>query len=391
MASFSNLPEDVVVEIMSRLPPESLLRFKCVQKSWHVLIKALVRNPIFVKKHLYNSSNKISCLFFKCSENNITNRQGILTISDDEDSPSRYLTYVAKEFVPSLSLFGSKFYCPRAHCDGIICQFSDRNILLCNPSTMEYKLLPGPCFDDKPLWRIRYVGFGYDAIDDVYKIVRVYRCFGLIRADVFNLGSDCWREFKMKIESGDDELSYYFGEEQVYCKGVYYWMMREVSSLDEKIRSFDMHDEEFHTISLPHHFRKRIFSTKLTQWKGSLALFYYRKSLRLGRNPIEVWFYDNKMDESDLTRHYARWTLFWLALLNFGMSEAHCGRMRLHLAHGAFHQQGLPKFNNHVAVSNSRRSLACVVRDDKAVILIAICRHSDSAIFEGHSVQFVRE
>ncbi|POO01824.1 F-box domain containing protein [Trema orientale] len=369
MASFSNLPEDVVVEIMSRLPTESLLRFKCVRKSSYVLINALVRNPIFVNRHLYNSSNKISCLIFKRCKNNITNQQGILTISSEEDNPSIYLNYVAKEFVPSVSLFGSKFYGPRSHCNGIICQFSDRNILLCNPSTMEYKLLPGPCFDDKPLWKIRYVGFGYDAIDDVYKVVRVYRCFGLIRADVFILGSDCWREIEMKIGSEDDELSYRFGEEQVYCKGVYYWMMRGVPSLDEKIRSFDMHDEEFHTISLPGHFQKRIFIKKLTQWKGSLALFYYRKSLRLGRNPIEVWCYDNKMDESD----------------------SHCGRMRLHLAHGTFHQQGLPEFNIHVAVSNSRSSLACVVRDDKAVILIAICRHSDSAIFEGHSVQIVRE
>ncbi|CAN6586603.1 unnamed protein product [Malus baccata var. baccata] len=38
----------MVVEILSRLPPKSLMRFKCVRRSWCDLIK----NPNFVEKHL---------------------------------------------------------------------------------------------------------------------------------------------------------------------------------------------------------------------------------------------------------------------------------------------------------------------------------------------------
>uniref|UniRef100_A0A3Q7G6Y4 F-box domain-containing protein n=1 Tax=Solanum lycopersicum TaxID=4081 RepID=A0A3Q7G6Y4_SOLLC len=35
------IPEDVVVDILLRLPVESLLRFKCVHKSWRALIKKI--------------------------------------------------------------------------------------------------------------------------------------------------------------------------------------------------------------------------------------------------------------------------------------------------------------------------------------------------------------
>ncbi|OEL25973.1 hypothetical protein BAE44_0013003 [Dichanthelium oligosanthes] len=34
----ANLPHDLVVEILSRLPAKSLCRFKCVSRSWRTLI-----------------------------------------------------------------------------------------------------------------------------------------------------------------------------------------------------------------------------------------------------------------------------------------------------------------------------------------------------------------
>ncbi|EXB67112.1 hypothetical protein L484_000726 [Morus notabilis] len=58
MARFSHLPEEVLEEIMSWLPPESLKRFECVYKSWYFYISALMNNPEFVAKHLCNTKNK---------------------------------------------------------------------------------------------------------------------------------------------------------------------------------------------------------------------------------------------------------------------------------------------------------------------------------------------
>src|ERR1044072_3199964 len=43
----SPLPEELIVEILLRVPARSLLRFRCVCKSW----KTLISNPQFVKDH----------------------------------------------------------------------------------------------------------------------------------------------------------------------------------------------------------------------------------------------------------------------------------------------------------------------------------------------------
>jgi hypothetical protein len=42
------LPKDLSMEILSRLPVKSLMRFKCISKSWC----ALITNPNFITKHL---------------------------------------------------------------------------------------------------------------------------------------------------------------------------------------------------------------------------------------------------------------------------------------------------------------------------------------------------
>ncbi|XP_022722819.1 putative F-box protein At1g47790 [Durio zibethinus] len=46
-------PLEIIVEILSNLPVESLLRFRCVHKSW----KSLITDPFFVKKHLQKTQN----------------------------------------------------------------------------------------------------------------------------------------------------------------------------------------------------------------------------------------------------------------------------------------------------------------------------------------------
>src|SRR4051812_32733503 len=46
------LPEDLVVEILLRLPVRSLLQFKCICKFW----KTLISDPKFAKRHLQIST-----------------------------------------------------------------------------------------------------------------------------------------------------------------------------------------------------------------------------------------------------------------------------------------------------------------------------------------------
>ena len=66
------------------------------------------------------------------------------------------------------------------------------------------------------------VGFGYDYIDNVYKVVRVCGWLGNFRAEVCTLGLDAWRDIVVNqaVESCN-EYSMRTNKE-VRCKGFYY-------------------------------------------------------------------------------------------------------------------------------------------------------------------------
>lgn len=60
------LPEDlIVVDILSRLPVKSLLRFRSVSKTWY----ALITNPNFIKIHLRCTNSDKLITFSHCLEN----------------------------------------------------------------------------------------------------------------------------------------------------------------------------------------------------------------------------------------------------------------------------------------------------------------------------------
>ena len=55
MAAITHLlPEDVIVDILARLPVKSLKRFRCVSLSW----RSLIHSPQFISSHFSFSKNK---------------------------------------------------------------------------------------------------------------------------------------------------------------------------------------------------------------------------------------------------------------------------------------------------------------------------------------------
>ncbi|PON83095.1 F-box domain containing protein [Trema orientale] len=249
MESFSDLPEDILVKIMSWLPPESLFRFKCVQKLWYILITSLVikNDPFFVAKHLRNSNKKTS-IFFRCIKDEKKLQEGFLNIykNDGNNSSSDVLSYAIKYFKPQ----SRKYY------------------------------------DSFPK--------GYDDIDKVYKVVKISGYwFDDLTAQVYTLGiNDSWREIKMREGTDDCDL---FCDKTVCCKGVSYWLLFNVHTFEVIIYSFDMHDEEFRTIPLPDKFQTSSrgyvldWDTSLTELNESLALFYHPKDKYGTVSPIEMW------------------------------------------------------------------------------------------------------
>ncbi|PON47162.1 F-box domain containing protein [Trema orientale] len=292
------LPE-ILEEIFSWLPTQSLMRFKCVSKSWNAFIKSLLKNPEFVNKHLRNIDKKVlsrtTCLVFFCpgSVKWQHPRRGaprrdllkVLTVSHDHNESDR-INYDG-QVLRLPTLFPSELplaHLFRSHCNGIICLANCYDtVILCNPSINECRTLPEPYLTDGVVG----VGFGYDLRPNDYKVVR----FGLdnlvVRAEVYSMGADSWREIEIQCQF--DYPSHV--DKEVFCKGFFYWF---IETEEHIIISFDMFHEVFDSIPLPNNVLRTWDDhfIKLAVWNESVALLSCHRETGF-TNSIEVWVMDD--------------------------------------------------------------------------------------------------
>jgi hypothetical protein len=156
------LPEDLVTEILLWLPVVSLLRCKCVCKSWY----ALITHQNFVAKHILHNKKNSNTLLLVQRRDEITEIDLVSTLSYET------LQVLRSQPLPPPSLFlGS--------CNGLVCLRDDSalRVVLWNPATKETKVVPKsnlPHF--APAGHklgIDGIGFGFDAKTNDYKIVTV--------------------------------------------------------------------------------------------------------------------------------------------------------------------------------------------------------------------------
>ncbi|KAF5938243.1 hypothetical protein HYC85_025749 [Camellia sinensis] len=162
-----NLPEDVVNEILSRLPVKSLLRFKCVCKYWYTLIKSLD----FISKHFNQENNNVRLLVH-------------YYISDiDRYAIAFFLNETLVGIPPLLENFDHlQIPDPMRHVVGPIDDiflvytygYSDGNrMALWNPAMREFRLFHvlEPIFPPNFHVVVNVVGFGLDPLTRDYKII----------------------------------------------------------------------------------------------------------------------------------------------------------------------------------------------------------------------------
>ncbi|TMW81432.1 hypothetical protein EJD97_009687 [Solanum chilense] len=173
-----NLGDDVITCILSKLPVESLQRFKIVQKSWC----SIINDPNFIKLHIDDSSSDI-------------NRQKILLISS-KITPSPCLKYnmlafnIGTTHASSLSVNSQVVslnppnylmsrdisYPLVSSCNGLLCMVYNFAIFIWNPAIRKYKTVQKThryismlCEFESTLY-----GFVYDSICDDYKIIAIF-------------------------------------------------------------------------------------------------------------------------------------------------------------------------------------------------------------------------
>ncbi|KAK4717186.1 hypothetical protein R3W88_015524 [Solanum pinnatisectum] len=170
-------------EILSWLPVKSLLRFKCVSKSWDI-----TRDPYFRTKHQSRHEvNSQRFLLLRAKFDIYTSYFHDLysTSSLSSLDDVQRIDYLSSNWYPSVDILCGS-------CDGlvlILVLHRHDYLLLWNPSTRESIQLPFPIFGI----RNSTFGLGYDPTIDDYKILTIHHEKSQTQCGILALRSGSWR------------------------------------------------------------------------------------------------------------------------------------------------------------------------------------------------------
>lgn len=236
------------MNILSRLSVKCLLRLRCVSKPFC----SLIDSQKFVKTHLNRSIetdfNLSVILSYTPAPMISCSRYGqgkIFSASLDSLNIAVELDHPFKNCTGETPIIDT--------CNGLIALKNGENdIALWNPSTKKHVLLPKfwSDFDD---YADLVDGFGYDAVSDDYKVVRLIQ-FGRGKVEyteiaVYSLKSNSSRRIRV-------DFPYYFSHPRdgTFARGHVHWLvLSEPEGYNEDlIVAFDLKSEEFFEVPLPH-------------------------------------------------------------------------------------------------------------------------------------------
>ncbi|XP_059648000.1 F-box protein CPR1-like [Cornus florida] len=193
-----HLPEDILIQILVKLPAKSLLRFRSICKSWC----SLISHPSFIDAHLKhqtsssNNNNSYLLLRYKPDIHNKKSK-ALYSIHHDDESFRQYFQPELPEQFKSSDIYGT--------CNGIVCLsesplIPSSDIYLWNPALRRMKTLPTPHKVD--LLGTAFVAFGLDCCGNDYIVMKIVSFPPDInnpfntsfRLDVYSLSTNSWRK-----------------------------------------------------------------------------------------------------------------------------------------------------------------------------------------------------
>ncbi|XP_022142598.1 F-box protein CPR30 [Momordica charantia] len=238
-----DVPMELVVDIICRLPAKSILRFRRVSKTW----KCLIDCSDFVNLQLKKSIETRTHLRL------IIRRNSVLFSVDLDPFDC------AVELVHPLMCYGSRIRI-WGSCNGIlcICNVAD-DIALWNPSTRKYRILPSlppeRRSDDVFRFSVDAYGFGYDSVHDDFKLLKISQFIRLNPMDiesvvkVFSLRKFCW----IPIQSMTYSLRY-SSKMGVFVNGALHWVVSHQNlgmGVADLVVAFVLATDKFKEIPLP--------------------------------------------------------------------------------------------------------------------------------------------
>ncbi|XP_030462504.2 F-box/kelch-repeat protein At3g06240-like [Syzygium oleosum] len=249
------LPHDIVVEVLKRLPVKSLLRCRCVCRSW----RSTMDDPRFVALHLSHSALDASNCYLVCLD--WCRHLCSLFSNESLTLPSR-----SQIEVPFVTPAGRYDFV--GSCNGLICIAElSRNgfsqaMYLWNLFTGKHKAVPqsglGHQFFSMET-AYESLGFGFDAGSNDYKIVKILcfeddngQCFGgpNPRVEIYSLSTDSWRSLECEVPV------FYDNGSAVFLNGNLPWIAFKFDVVWDEGRYgsmvlFDVAGEVFDEMDLP--------------------------------------------------------------------------------------------------------------------------------------------
>ncbi|XP_056697974.1 F-box/kelch-repeat protein At3g06240-like isoform X2 [Spinacia oleracea] len=265
------LPEEMIVEVLLRLPAKSVGRFRCVSNRW----SCLLTEPQFIKSHLNRIKQHPTTeepIFF-CSPDS-----GIFYSTQLNNAIAHHLFDEMTCFAARLTFDDHRFYSshrPDGSCDGLILMKNDHlnKLFLINPITREVKELPSLSYAPESHVSCNTYGLGHDSINDDYKVVMISHNMisrNMIKpycmcVDVYSVRNGTWK----RVDNSSYDLILGEGDPGFFIDGSIYWIARKASD-DSYVISY---------IMLLQH---------LILGKRSLANCHFRVWLTVRRN-VPVW------------------------------------------------------------------------------------------------------
>ncbi|KAL8482124.1 hypothetical protein ACS0TY_028327 [Phlomoides rotata] len=257
---FANIPPEIIIEIISRLPVPSILSCKCVCKSWLTLLES----NEFVKSHLLKAISGLAVYRF-CLK--------LYKFFDFEDGLDLEHHGLHYKFVTEFNIPGCNGWIAGS-ADGLLFLCNRNNLLkhhalhVCNPITRDYIELDCNEFVDDSCGGVVTYGFGSSKITGRHKVVRIFQekvpvpggpvyfplglplhCVPKFECvcHVYTIGTGLWRRISpvAHLEFRPDSCG-------AFLNGNLHWSVSDFEGPPQLwISCFDLETERFSTFSTP--------------------------------------------------------------------------------------------------------------------------------------------
>lgn len=279
-ASFNDIPNDLLLDIMSRLPVKSIVRLRCVCKQWCFL----TYDAHFTGQHSNRALKRPHIILVPFKISGFRNKLPLYEFEFGSTEDDRI-----KEYCSPIEVEHSIIYAVSNPVNGLVVIFrhvsSTCHNYLLNPATRELAKLPQA---KSTTFSINHceIGFCFDVTTGEYKLVKIDQRESTNRftCEVLTIGSQKWRYV------GELPCRIWFAEAP-FLNGTLYWRANISHDPYHVIGAlaFDIKEEKFRVLPIPVHFPTNLNRVHFCLFKSGGQIFIAEASSSPNKHLLRIW------------------------------------------------------------------------------------------------------